>query len=123
MKRIAVFLCVLNFTINGVAQSFNNEWIDYNKTYFKFKIGVTGVYQIVQPALASIGLGNTAAEHFQLWRKWDGTDQYGQKLASGVYLCRVVTNLNGKSLDKYKAEGDVTDKYFNKGYGKMYLMR
>ncbi|TBR18680.1 MAG: hypothetical protein EPO57_06040 [Chitinophagaceae bacterium] len=68
MKRIAVFLCVLNFTINGEAQSFNNEWIDYNKTYFKFKIGVTGVYQIVQPALASIGLGNTAAEHFQLWR-------------------------------------------------------
>ncbi len=55
--------------------------------------------------------------------KWDGTDQYGQKLANGVYLYRVVTNLNGKSLDKYKADGDVTDKYFNKGYGKMYLMR
>ncbi len=55
--------------------------------------------------------------------KWDGTDQYGQKLANGVYLYRVVTNLNGKSLDKYRQEGDNTEKYFNKGYGKMYLMR
>ena len=55
--------------------------------------------------------------------KWDGTDQYGQKLANGIYLYRVVTNLNGKSLDKYKSENDNTDKYFNKGYGKMYLMR
>ena len=55
--------------------------------------------------------------------KWNGTDQYGQKLANGVYLYRVVTNLNGKSLDKYTSEKDDTDKYFNKGYGKMYLMR
>jgi hypothetical protein len=35
----------------------------------------------------------------------------------------VVTNLNGKHLDKYTSEKDDTDKYFNKGYGKMYLMR
>ncbi|MEO6404036.1 MAG: C25 family cysteine peptidase [Ferruginibacter sp.] len=55
--------------------------------------------------------------------KWDGTDMYGQKLANGVYIYRVLTNLNGKSLDKYRAEGDNTDKFFNKGYGKMYLMR
>lgn len=55
--------------------------------------------------------------------KWDGTDMYGQKLANGVYLYRVLTNLNGKRLDKFKVAGDNTDKYFNKGYGKMYLMR
>ncbi|HWB25211.1 MAG TPA: C25 family cysteine peptidase [Chitinophagaceae bacterium] len=60
--------------------------------------------------------------------KWDGTDQYGQKLANGVYLYRVLTNLNGHSLDKFStldANGDPvnTDQYFNKGYGKMYLMR
>ena len=40
-----------------------------------------------------------------------------------VYLYRVITNLNGKSLDKYTAPDESTDKYFNKGYGKMYLMR
>ena len=26
---------------------------------------------------------------------------YGQKVANGVYLYRVLTNLNGKSLDKF----------------------
>jgi flagellar hook assembly protein FlgD len=51
--------------------------------------------------------------------KWDGTDQYGQKLANGIYLYRVITNLNGKSLDKYRStekdNEDNTDKYFKQG--------
>ena len=55
--------------------------------------------------------------------KWDGTDMYGQKVANGVYLYRVLTNLNGKAMDQFKDEGDNTDKYFTKGYGKMYFMR
>jgi flagellar hook assembly protein FlgD len=55
--------------------------------------------------------------------KWDGTDMYGAKLANGVYLYRVLTNLNGKPLEKFKAEDASTDKYFNKGYGKMVLIR
>ena len=81
---------------------------------------VTGkiVREITKDELGPLNIGRNITEF-----KWDGTDQFGQKLANGVYLYRVVTNLNGKSLDKYKAEGDNTDKYFNKGYGKMYLMR
>lgn len=81
---------------------------------------VTGkiVREITKDELGPLHIGRNITEF-----KWDGTDMYGQKLANGVYLYRVVTNLNGKSLDKYKAEGDNTDKYFNKGYGKMYLMR
>ncbi len=81
---------------------------------------VTGkiVREITKDELGPLNIGRNITEF-----KWDGTDQFGQKLANGVYLYRVVTNLNGKSLDKYKAEGDKTDKYFNKGYGKMYLMR
>lgn len=81
---------------------------------------ITGkiVREITKDELGPLHIGRNITEF-----KWDGTDQYGQKLANGVYLYRVVTNLNGKSLDKYKAEGDKTDKYFNKGYGKMYLMR
>jgi flagellar hook assembly protein FlgD len=60
--------------------------------------------------------------------KWDGTDMYGQQLANGVYLYRVITNLDGNSLDRYEFKdsfGDkiATDKYFKAGYGKMYLMR
>ncbi|HEY0059594.1 MAG TPA: C25 family cysteine peptidase, partial [Flavisolibacter sp.] len=81
---------------------------------------VTGkiVREITKEELGPLRVGRNITEF-----KWNGTDQYGQKLANGVYIYRVVTNLNGKSLEKYKAKNDDTDKYFNKGYGKMYLMR
>lgn len=81
---------------------------------------ITGkvVREITKAELGPIHIGRNITEF-----KWDGTDSYGQKLGNGVYLYRVITNLDGKSLDKYKADGDRTDKYFNKGYGKMYLMR
>jgi hypothetical protein len=81
---------------------------------------ITGkiVKEITKEELGPLRIGRNITEY-----KWNGTDQYGQKLGNGVYLYRVLTNLNGKSLDKYKSSSDNTDKYFNKGYGKMYLMR
>lgn len=81
---------------------------------------VTGkvVREITKDELGTLRIGRNITEY-----KWDGTDQYGQKLANGVYLYRVVTNLNRKSLDKYRSESDNTDEFFTKGYGKMYLMR
>jgi hypothetical protein len=81
---------------------------------------VTGkvVKEITRAELGAIRIGRNITEY-----KWDGTDQYGQKLGNGVYLYRVVTSMNGKTLEKYKSEHDQTDKFFNKGYGKMYLMR
>jgi hypothetical protein len=81
---------------------------------------VTGkiVREITKAELGQLRVGRNITEF-----KWDGTDQYGRQLANGVYLYRLVTNLNGKSLDKYTSEGEKTDKFFNKGYGKMYLMR
>ncbi len=81
---------------------------------------ITGkvVREITKDELGPIHIGRNITEF-----KWDGTDQYGQKLANGVYLYRVVTNLNGRSLDKYTSDTDKTDKFIKKGYGKMYLMR
>lgn len=81
---------------------------------------VTGkiVREITKDELGPIRIGRNITEF-----KWDGTDQYGQRLANGVYLYRFVTTLNGRQMDKYKAAGDNTDKFFNNGYGKMYLMR
>jgi len=76
------------------------------------------VREITKDELGPIHIGRNITEF-----KWDGTDMYGQKLANGVYLYRVLTNLNGQSLDKYKAQGDKTDQYFNKGYGKMVILR
>ncbi|HEX9510934.1 MAG TPA: C25 family cysteine peptidase [Puia sp.] len=81
---------------------------------------ITGkiVREITKDELGPLHVGRNITEF-----KWNGTDMYGQRLANGVYLYHVVTNLNGKSLDKYKASGDNTDQYFNNGYGKMYLMK
>ncbi|MEJ7739953.1 MAG: C25 family cysteine peptidase [Chitinophagaceae bacterium] len=81
---------------------------------------ITGkvVREITREELGNLHIGRNITDF-----KWDGTDQFGQRLANGVYLYRVVTTLNGRQMEKYKAEGDETDKYFNRGYGKMYLMR
>lgn len=81
---------------------------------------ITGkiVREISSAELGPIHVGRNITEF-----KWDGTDMYGAKLANGVYLYRVLTNLNGKSLEKFKSEDAQTDKYFNKGYGKMVLIR
>lgn len=81
---------------------------------------VTGkiVREITKEELGPIHIGRNITDF-----KWDGTDQFGQKLANGVYIYRFVTSLNGKRMEKYKAKGDNTDMYFNNGYGKMYLMR
>lgn len=81
---------------------------------------VTGkiVREITKAELGPLRIGRNITEF-----KWDGTDQYGQKLANGVYLYRVLTNLNGRSLDKYSTQDNNTDRYFNKGYGKMVLIR
>ncbi len=81
---------------------------------------VTGkiVREITKAELGPLRIGRNITEF-----KWDGTDQYGQKVGNGVYLYRVLTNLNGRSLDKYSTKDNNTDKYFNKGYGKMVLIR
>lgn len=81
---------------------------------------ITGkvVREITKSELGPLRIGRNITDF-----KWDGTDQFGNKLGNGVYLYRVITNSNGKQLEKYSADGDNTDQYFNKGYGKMYLMR
>jgi flagellar hook assembly protein FlgD len=51
---------------------------------------------------------------------WDGTDQYGDRLGRGVYLYRVVAKLNGEDIEyRSTAAGG----FFEKGVGKMYLLR
>jgi hypothetical protein len=97
---------------------------------------ITGkvVREITKDELGPIHIGNNMTEF-----KWDGTDMYGAKLANGVYLYRVLTNLNGKSLERYNGRSSRldsngqattvtegvggTDKFFNKGYGKMVILR
>lgn len=51
---------------------------------------------------------------------WNGTDQFGDRLARGVYLYRVIAQLHGEDIE-YRDGG--AGSYFTKGFGKMYLLR
>ncbi|MBM3432404.1 MAG: hypothetical protein FJX92_05310 [Bacteroidetes bacterium] len=82
MKRI-LFIAVLIWGGFTHAQPFNNEWIDYNKTCYKFLVGSNGLFRIQQSVLASQGLANTPAEHFQLWRNGQQVPLY-TSVASGT---------------------------------------
>jgi hypothetical protein len=76
------------------------------------------VKEITMAELGPLRIGNNITSY-----KWDGTDQYGQALANGVYLYRVMTDIRGKKIEKLKGANFNTDRYFQSGYGKMYLMR
>lgn len=76
------------------------------------------VKEIKKEELGTLRVGTNITEY-----KWNGTDEFGQKLANGIYLYRVITTTNGSLLEKYRSPGENTDKYFNNGYGKMYLLR
>jgi len=81
---------------------------------------ITGkiVKDITMAELGPLKIGNNITDY-----KWDGRDQYGQLLANGVYLYRVITDIKGKKIDKLNKDQYNTDQYFKSGYGKMYLMR
>lgn len=51
---------------------------------------------------------------------WDGTDDFGDRLANGVYLYRVIVRLHNESIDHITTGADT---YFKHEFGKMYLMR
>lgn len=51
---------------------------------------------------------------------WDGRDEFGDLLANGVYVYRVVAKTNGAEM-KNRDEG--VTRMFDNGYGKMYIMR
>ena len=63
---------------------------------------------------------------------WDGTDEYGDQLANGVYLYRVITaDDSGSPLDSHQTSSNaefrethgVIDQYFRNGLGKVVILR
>lgn len=57
----------------GVAQAYaqyGNEWIDYSKTYYKFKVGKNGIYRIPKAALDATGVpSGTTGSQFSLYSR------------------------------------------------------
>lgn len=72
MKQLNTLLCLIALLIAGKAMaqpaSYGDEWIDYSKTYYKFKTGTEGVFRITKAALDAAGLAPTAGTGYILYR-------------------------------------------------------
>ena len=87
-------------------------------TQFKIQIlAPTGkvVREITQAELGPLRIGQNLTEF-----RWKGDDQFGQPLGNGVYLYRVVVSGRGKAFEHFESSAD---KWIEKGYGKLYIMR
>lgn len=78
---------------------------------------ITGkvVREIDKDELGNIHIGRNVTDY-----AWDGLDEFGDPLANGVYLYRVITRLNGDAIEQRESGADP---YIINGWGKMYLMR
>lgn len=88
-------------------------------TYMKIQIlTISGkvVKEIDMSELGPLKIGNNITEY-----AWDGCDMYGNVLANGVYLYRVITKIDGKEVELNSKS--TNDKAFKKGFGKMVIMR
>jgi len=73
------------------------------------------VRTILQDEIGPIHIGRNITQY-----AWDGKDDFGDQLANGVYLYRVNSRINGQGIEHRET---AADRYFKKGWGKMYLMR
>lgn len=73
------------------------------------------VKEVDMAELGQIHIGNNITE----W-SWDGTDQYGDRLANGTYFYRVAVTGNGEELKLRESKGDAA---FKEQTGVIYLMR
>ena len=78
---------------------------------------VTGkvVREITESELGRIYIGRNISEY-----DWNGTDEFGDPLANGVYLYRVKAQIKGEDIKHRNTGGD---SYFTKDFGKMYILR
>ena len=88
-------------------------------TYMKIQILTIGgkvVKEIDMSELGPLKIGNNITDY-----AWDGCDMYGNVLANGVYLYRVITRIQDKEVELNSQSNNA--KAFKKGYGKMVIMR
>ncbi|MEO7308539.1 MAG: C25 family cysteine peptidase, partial [Ferruginibacter sp.] len=89
MKKILLTSIITLLVITGYSQ-LNNSWIDYSKTYYKFRLNKDSLTRIYQPVLVAAGLGSVSAQNFQLWRNGKEVPMFTSVpsgvLGSGDYL-------------------------------------
>ncbi|MDQ3016386.1 MAG: hypothetical protein M3R25_06690, partial [Bacteroidota bacterium] len=89
-------------------------------SYYKIQImSVSGriVREIAQDELGPLTVGTHMTDFV-----WDGTDESGGSLAAGTYLYRMIVKDN--ELEDYKRYNTSRDDvFFNKGWGKLVILR
>jgi hypothetical protein len=81
---------------------------------------ITGrvVREIRKDELGPLHVGTNITEF-----AWDGSDRYGDPLANGLYLYRIISKgSDGKSLKNFELPSNA-DRFFKNGIGKLYLAR
>lgn len=73
------------------------------------------VREILKEELGDLKIGNNVSQF-----TWDGTDQFGDRLANGVYFYKVFIESNNTSVQHRNTSGD---KYFKNQTGKIYLLK
>ncbi|RYG00108.1 MAG: hypothetical protein EOO02_15575, partial [Chitinophagaceae bacterium] len=100
-KLLTLLLMFCGFT--AVAQQYNNEWIRFDQTYYKFKVGSAGLYRIPKSVLDNAGIGATGVEYFELWNNGRKIPFYASvangALPSNGYL-EFWASTNDGSVDK-----------------------
>lgn len=96
--------------------------------YMKIQImTITGhvVKEIQRAELGNIHIGVNRTDYW-----WDGRDEFGDKLANGVYFYRVITKMDDKNTDHMSSSqygqffnNTNIDQYFKHGFGKLVILR
>jgi flagellar hook assembly protein FlgD len=81
-----------------------------------FSVSGKVVKEITQDELGKLHIGTNLTTY-----KWNGTDNFGDRLANGVYFYRVIVKDNSGKNMEIKQSG--ADQFFKNGYGKMYIVR
>lgn len=73
------------------------------------------VREITQDEIGPIRIGNNITQY-----AWDGRDEYGDELANGVYLYRVIVRNDGQAIEHRETSAD---RAFKQNFGKLYILR
>lgn len=97
------------FTLTG-------DEVPENISIYIYTLSGKLVRVITRQELGPLRIGINKTEY-----KWDGSDEFGSKLANGTYLYKVnITDKEGKNLETYTTKAD---NLFKEGFGKMVIIR
>ncbi len=93
---------------------------EQSPTFFKLQIMTSSgkiVREIRKEEFGPLYIGTHLSDYI-----WDGTDMFGDKLANGVYLYRVIAGDDtGKEIERYS--DNRLNQFFNKEIGKIVIIR